>query len=112
MKDRQNIIINKWASNTEILRVKPDGEFVLGNGIDPLVALGELSKAFIRQQNHIQRLEEAYSASEALHTVKDCACCDSPDVWIRCSTCCDKIKRYHTANFNLNRTEATKETNT
>ena len=58
---------------------------------------------------HIKRLEEAYSASEALHTVRDCACCDSPDVWIRCGTCCDKIKRYHAANFNLNRTEETKE---
>ena len=57
----------------------------------------------------VKRLEEAYSASEALHTVRDCACCDSPDVWIRCSTCCDKIKRYHVAKANLNRTEEAKE---
>lgn len=59
MNDRQNIMINQWTSNTEILRVKPDGEFTLGNGVDPLVALGELSKAFIRQQDRIKRLEEA-----------------------------------------------------
>lgn len=52
-------MINQWTSNTEILRVKPDGEFMLGNGVDPLVALGELSKAFIRQQDRIKRMEKA-----------------------------------------------------
>lgn len=69
----------------------------------------ELERELNAANAHIKRLEEAYFASEALHTVRDCACCDSPDVWTRCSTCCDKIKRYHAANFNLNRTEEAKE---
>ena len=68
-----------------------------------------LEKQLKQANERIKLLEEAYFASEALHTVRDCACCDSPDVWIRCSTCCDKIKRYHAAKANLNRTEEAKE---
>ena len=43
----------------EIFRVNADATFELGKGVDPLVALGELSKAFMRQQSRIQRLIEA-----------------------------------------------------
>ena len=43
----------------EIFRVNADATFELGKGVDPLVALGELSKAFMKQQHRIKRLEEA-----------------------------------------------------
>ena len=43
----------------EIFRVNADATFELGKGVDPLVALGELSKAFMKQQQRIKRLEEA-----------------------------------------------------
>lgn len=43
----------------EIFRVNADATFELGKGVDPLVALGELSKAFMKQQERIKRLEEA-----------------------------------------------------
>ena len=52
-------MINQWTNGTEILNVKPNGDCKLGNGVDPLVALGELSKAFMKQQQRINRLEEA-----------------------------------------------------
>ena len=52
-------MINQWTNGTEILNVKPNGDFELGNGVDPLVALGQLAKAFMQQQDHIKRLEEA-----------------------------------------------------
>ena len=60
-------------------------------------------------QQRIKRLEEAYSATEAVRTIRDCWCNHDPDTWTRCSTCCDKIKRYHAAKANLNRTEEAKE---
>lgn len=60
-------------------------------------------------QQRIKRLEEAYSATEAVRTIRDCWCNRNPDTWTRCSTCCDKIKRYHAAKANLNRTEEAKE---
>lgn len=48
----------------EIFRVNADATFELGKGVDPLVALGELSKAFMKQQERIKRLEEAGDAME------------------------------------------------
>ena len=60
-------------------------------------------------QQRIKRLEEAYSATEAVRTIRDCWCNHDPDTWTRCSTCCNKIKRYHAAKANLNRTEEAKE---
>lgn len=64
----------------------------------------------VRQyQDRIKRMEEAYSATEAVRTIRDCWCNHDPDTWTRCSTCCDKIKRYHAAKANLNRTEEAKE---
>ena len=65
----------------------------------------KLNKANAR----IKQLEEAYSATEAVRTIRDCWCNHEPDTWTRCSTCCDKIKRYHAAKANLNRTEEAKE---
>ena len=51
-------MIYQWTNCTEILNVKPNGDFKLGNGVDPLVALGQLAKAFMQQQDRIQRLED------------------------------------------------------
>ena len=61
MNNRQNIMVHQWTGSPEILRVKPNGDFELANGVDPLVALGQLSKAFMKQQDRIKRLEEAGS---------------------------------------------------
>ena len=58
-------MINKWTNGTEILNVKPNGDFELGNGVDPLVALGQLAKAFMQQQDRIKRLEEENDAMRA-----------------------------------------------
>ena len=52
-------MIHQWTGSPEILNVKPNGNFELGNGVDPLVALGQLAKAFMLQQQRIKRLEEA-----------------------------------------------------
>lgn len=51
-------MINQWTGTSEILRVKPNGDFELASGVDPLVALGQLSKAFMKQQGRIKHLEE------------------------------------------------------
>jgi hypothetical protein len=62
MNNRQNIMVHQWTGSPEILRVKPNGDFELANGVDPLVALGHLSKAFMKHQERIKRLEEAGDA--------------------------------------------------
>ena len=70
MKLPDNVfMINQWTNGTEILNVKPNGDFKLGNGVDPLVALGELSKAFMKQQERIKRLEEQLMDSKNKHAV-------------------------------------------
>jgi chromosome segregation ATPase len=69
----------------------------------------QLREGAEEQKHRIKRLEEAYSATEAVRTIRDCWCNHDPDTWTRCSTCCDKIKRYHAAKANLNRTEEAKE---
>ena len=55
----------QWTNGTEILNVKPNGDFELGNGVDPLVALGQLAKAFMQQQDRIKQLEEENDAMRA-----------------------------------------------
>ena len=69
----------------------------------------QLERELNAANQRIKRLEEAYSATEAVRTIRDCWCNHDPDTWTRCSTCCDKIKRYHAAKANLNRTEEAKE---
>lgn len=71
--------------------------------------IDELTQYLNESNQRIKRLEEAYSATEAVRTIRDCWCNHDPDTWTRCSTCCDKIKRYHAAKANLNRTEKAKE---
>ena len=61
-------MINQWTNGTEILNVKPNGDFELGNGVDPLVALGQLAKAFMQQQDRIKRLEAVTNDPHALWT--------------------------------------------
>jgi len=39
--------------------IYPDGSFHINQNTPPLYALGELAKAFIKQQDRIKRLEEA-----------------------------------------------------
>lgn len=43
----------------EILCIKPDGSFRVGDGVDPMFALGELANAYMKQRERIKRLEEA-----------------------------------------------------
>ena len=62
-------MINQWTNGTEILNVKPNGDFELGNGVDPLVALGQLAKAFMQQQDRIKRLEEQLMDAKNKHAV-------------------------------------------
>jgi hypothetical protein len=51
----------EWNANvgTRILTIHPDGSFEINENTPPLYALGELAKAFMRQQDRIKRLEEA-----------------------------------------------------
>ena len=56
----------EFKKPSEIFRVNADATFELGKGVDPLVALGELSKAFMKQQDRIKRLEEAGDAVAAI----------------------------------------------
>ena len=69
MNNRQNIMVHQWTGIPEILRVKPNGDFELANGVDPLVALGQLSKAFMKQQERIKRLEEQLMDAKNKHAV-------------------------------------------
>ena len=59
--------------------------------------------------DRIKVLEEVYAATEAVRTINGCWCNNHPDVWIRCSSCCDKKKRYYAAKANLHRTDKAKE---
>jgi hypothetical protein len=54
----------------EILCIKPDGSFRVGDGVDPMFALGELANAYMKQRERIKRLEEALAWYES--TVSDC----------------------------------------
>ena len=50
----------EWNADvgTRFLTIYPDGSFHINENTPPLYALGELAKAFMRQQDRIQRLEE------------------------------------------------------
>jgi len=51
----------EWNANvgTRILTIHLDGSFEINENTPPLYALGELAKAFMRQQDRIKRLEAA-----------------------------------------------------
>jgi hypothetical protein len=59
MVDDKTII--EWNADvgTRFLTIYPDGSFHINQNTPPLYALGELAKAFIKQQDRIKRLEEA-----------------------------------------------------
>ena len=58
MVDDKTII--EWNADvgTRFLTIYPDGSFHINENTPPLYALGELAKAFIKQQDRIKRLEE------------------------------------------------------
>jgi len=62
MVDDKTII--EWNADvgTRFLTIYPDGSFHINQNTPPLYALGELAKAFIKQQDRIKRLEEAGDA--------------------------------------------------
>ena len=59
MVDDKTII--EWNADvgTRFLTIYPDRSFHINQNTPPLYALGELAKAFIKQQDRIKRLEEA-----------------------------------------------------
>ena len=54
----------EWNADvgTRFLTIHPDGSFDIDKDAPPLFVIGELAKAFIRQQDRIKRLEEAGDA--------------------------------------------------
>ena len=56
-----NKTLIEWNADvgTRFLTIHPDGSFDIDKDAPPLFVIGELAKAFIRQQDRIQRLEEA-----------------------------------------------------
>ena len=51
----------EWNADVghRFLTIHPDGSFDIDKDAPPLFVIGELAKAFIRQQDRIKRLEEA-----------------------------------------------------
>ena len=51
----------EWNADvgTRFLTIHPDGSFDIDKDAPPLFVIGELAKAFIRQQDRIKRLEDA-----------------------------------------------------
>ena len=68
MVDDKTII--EWNADvgTRFLTIYPDGSFHINQNTPPLYALGELAKAFIKQQDRIKRLEEAGDALSETQT--------------------------------------------
>ena len=61
----------EWNADvgTRFLTIHPDGSFDIDKDAPPLFVIGELAKAFIRQQDRIMLLEEAgiVAIYEAVH---------------------------------------------
>ena len=55
-----NKTLIEWNTDvgTRFLTIHPDGSFDIDKDAPPLFVIGELAKAFIRQQDRINRLEE------------------------------------------------------
>ena len=56
-----NKTLIEWNADvgTRFLTIHPDGSFDIDKDAPPLFVIGELAKAFMRQQDRIKRLEEA-----------------------------------------------------
>ena len=61
----------EWNADvgTRFLTIYPDGSFHINENTPPLYALGELAKAFMKQQDRIKRLEEQLMDSKNKHAV-------------------------------------------
>lgn len=61
--------IIEWNADvgTRFLTIYPDGSFHINENTPPLYALGELAKAFMKQQDRIKQLEELG------HELRECA---------------------------------------
>ena len=55
-----NKTLIEWNTDvgTRFLTIHPDGSFDIDKDAPPLFVIGELAKAFIRQQDRIKRLED------------------------------------------------------
>ena len=64
IKVMSNKALIEWNADvgTRFLTIHPDGSFDIDKDAPPLFVIGELAKAFIRQQERIKRLEEAGDA--------------------------------------------------
>jgi hypothetical protein len=88
MVDDKTII--EWNADvgTRFLTIYPDGSFHINQNTPPLYALGELAKAFIKQQERIKRLEEFartiendFDHDEDAHRYgTTCRVCDAEDL--------------------------------
>ena len=71
----------EWNTDvgTRFLTIHPDGSFDIDKDAPPLFVIGELAKAFIRQQDRIMLLEEAgiVAIYEAVHGRED----DALEIW-------------------------------
>lgn len=65
-----NKTLIEWNADVGIrfLTIHPDGSFNIDKDAPPLFVIGELAKAFIRQQDRIKRLEEAVDAYRTAYT--------------------------------------------
>ena len=65
-----NKTLIEWNADvgTRFLTIHPDGSFDIDKDAPPLFVIGELAKAFIRQQDRIKRLEEAGDALSKTQT--------------------------------------------
>jgi len=65
-----NKTLIEWNADvgTRFLTIHPDGSFDIDKDAPPLFVIGELAKAFIRQQDRIKRLEEAVDAYRKAYT--------------------------------------------
>ena len=73
-----NKTLIEWNADvgTRFLTIHPDGSFDIDKDAPPLFVIGELAKAFIRQQDYIKRLEEA---GDALYENSDPTRWDLPE---------------------------------
>lgn len=80
----------EWNADvgTRFLTIHPDGSFDIDKDAPPLFVIGELAKAFIRQQDRIKRLEEFartiendFDHDEDAHRYgTTCRVCDAEDL--------------------------------
>ena len=75
----------EWNADvgTRFLTIHPDGSFDIDKDAPPLFVIGELAKAFIRQQDRIKRLEEAGGALAYRLRLRDESDSDAYLKWLK-----------------------------